>query len=132
MITESDPDDRMPPPPANPLTSAQINLIYTWIAQGARNNTCTNSCDTSNVTFSGTIFPLLQNSCIGCHSGAAAGGQIDLSSYQGVASVANNGRLLGAISHSPGFQPMPRGGNKLPDCRIDQVRIWIEGGALNN
>ena len=38
VITETDPDDIMPPPPHSPLTSAQIALIRTWIQQGAPNN----------------------------------------------------------------------------------------------
>lgn len=132
VLIDNDPDKRMPPPPASRLSTAQIDIIYDWIAQGAQNNTCNDICDTTNVTFSGTIFPLIQNSCIGCHSGTAAGGQIDLSNYQNISVVANNGKLLGSVNNDSGFSAMPKGGNKLPACRIDQIRIWIENGTLNN
>jgi len=132
VLIESDPEDRMPLSPASPLTNAQIDLIYTWIEQGALNNTCSNSCDTTNVTFSGTIFPMMQNSCTGCHSGSNPSGQIDLSNYQNISAMAINGRLLGSVKRDPGYSPMPRGGNKLPDCQIDQIRIWIQNGTLNN
>jgi hypothetical protein len=37
-ITDDDPDDRMPQPPYQPLTERQIQLIYIWIAQGAKDN----------------------------------------------------------------------------------------------
>ena len=37
MITE-DEDDRMPPPPKPPLSGANIQKVYTWILQGAKNN----------------------------------------------------------------------------------------------
>ena len=130
-LVKSDPDDRMPPAPSS-LTSDQINLVYKWIDQGAKNNTCANSCDTMNVTFSGTIFPLMQNSCTGCHSGPSSGGQIDLSNYQSIKLVAQNGKLYGSVNHSPGFSPMPKGGNGLLSCQVDQIRIWIQNGSLNN
>ena len=37
-ITETDPDEIMPRPPYEPLTARQINLIYIWIGQGAKDN----------------------------------------------------------------------------------------------
>ena len=132
VITENDPDKRMPPPPANPLNAQQIQLISQWIQQGAQNNFCSNSCDTNLVTFSGNVFPLIQSNCVGCHSGSAPGGQILLTDYQNIKVVANNGKLLGAVSWDNGFQPMPRGGSKLQDCQIDQIRIWIQNGSQND
>ncbi len=132
VITENDIDKRMPPAPANRLSDAQIDIIFKWIDQGAQNNTCNDICDTSNVTFSGSIFPLIQSNCIGCHTGSTAGGQVDLSSYQNISIVANNGKLLASVNHDIGVNPMPKGGNKLPACRIDQIRIWIQNGAQNN
>jgi len=132
VLIETDPDKRMPPPPENALSNAQVNLIFKWIEQGARNNTCSNNCDTLNVTYTGTIFPIIQNSCMGCHSGASPDGQIDLTTYQNIFTVAQNGKLFGAVNHSQGYQFMPKGGSKLPDCQVDEIRIWIENGALNN
>jgi hypothetical protein len=38
VITETRDDDRMPRPPYEPLTARQINLIYIWIGQGAKDN----------------------------------------------------------------------------------------------
>jgi hypothetical protein len=132
VLIETDPDKKMPRAPANPLNNSQVDLIYKWIEQGAANNTCSNSCDTNNVTFSGTIFPLIQNNCLGCHSGFSPSGQIDLSNHQNIAAISATGRLFGAINHDAGYTPMPRGGNKLPECQIAQMRIWIENGSLNN
>jgi hypothetical protein len=37
-IIDDDPDDRMPRPPYEPLTQRQIDIIYIWIAQGAKDN----------------------------------------------------------------------------------------------
>lgn len=131
-ITENDPDKIMPPPPNTPLTGAQINLISDWIAQGAVNNSCTDGCDTSNVTYSGTVVPILQLRCVGCHNSNTTSDNINLTLYSGVELVASNGRLLGAINHAAGFTPMPLSGPKLPQCDIDKIRIWVEDGAPNN
>ena len=135
MITENDPDDVMPPPPNQRLTADQINIIATWILQGAQNLTCdenTGACDTDNISYAGFVAPLLQNTCVGCHSGSAPGGGILLNSHANVRTVALNGRLYGAISHASGYQPMPRGGGRLAQCTIDKIKGWIDDGAPDN
>lgn len=131
-IIDDDPEDRMPPPPKNPLTQEQKDIIRIWIEQGAKNNSCNEDCDTTNVTFSGTIWPVIENNCYGCHSGGSPSGNILLVDYASVVSVANTGQLYGAVSHSPGFVAMPKNAPKLSDCKIDQIRIWIENGKPNN
>ncbi|MEO6443088.1 MAG: cytochrome c [Chitinophagales bacterium] len=134
-ITDSDPDDRMPPPPNTSLTGDQVALIAKWIQQGALNITCNangSGCDTSNVTYSGTVSSILQTYCVGCHGSAAPSGGIVLSQYNGVAAVALSGQLVGAITHSPGYTAMPLGGNKLPSCEIEQITKWVNDGATNN
>jgi uncharacterized membrane protein len=132
-MTEDDSEDRMPPPPAAPMTSAQLTLISKWISQGAKNNSCLESgCDTTNVKYSTHIKPLIQNSCQGCHSGASPGGGIELATYAGVKAIADNGQFIGAISHLTGYSAMPKNGNKLSDCQIKMVNIWINQGAPEN
>lgn len=131
VITENDPDDRMPPPPNQPLSSQQINMIAQWINQGAQNNRC-DECDTTNVTYSGKIRAILDGKCVGCHNNTLASDGVNLTNYIGVQSVALNGRLYGAVNHAPGFAAMPQGGPKLPDCEIAAIRIWVQDGAPNN
>jgi uncharacterized membrane protein len=126
-------EDQMPPSPASPMTTAQLNLISKWIGQGAKNNSCILSgCDTTNVKYSTHIKPLIQNSCQGCHSGAAPGGGINLATYAGVKAIADNGAFVGAISHLTGYSAMPKNGNKLTDCQINMVNIWINQGSPEN
>ena len=38
--TENDEDDIMPPPPMDPLSDDEINMIVLWMEQGAKNNSC--------------------------------------------------------------------------------------------
>lgn len=83
-------------------------------------------CDTINpVTFSGTIQPMIQNSCslINCHSGPSPSGNVPLGSYSDVATIAANGLLIKALKGT-GVIKMPPGG-KLKDCSISQIEIWI-------
>ena len=132
VITETDPDKLMPPPPIQSLTPAEIQLIVAWIQQGAPNNSCVGGCDTTNVTYSGTIAPWLQFKCNGCHSGSAPQGGLDLTTWAAASTVALDGRMPGAIQHQSPYVSMPPAGGMLPQCDIDKVLIWIQDGAPNN
>ncbi len=90
------------------------------------------TCDTAIVTYSGSVNPLLTAYCTGCHSGANAPLGIKLDAYAGVKVQASNGKLLGTITHSPGFSPMPKNGVQLSDCNIAKIRKWVAAGAPNN
>jgi uncharacterized membrane protein len=126
-------EDQMPPSPAVPMTSTQLTTISKWIGQGAKNNSCFESgCDTTNVKYSTHIKPLIQNHCQGCHSGNAPGGGINLATYAGVKAIADNGKFFGSISHLSSYKAMPQNGNKLTDCQITTVKIWIYQGAPEN
>jgi len=132
-INETDPSDRMPRPPQNPLSAEQKDLIRRWLLQGAQNNSCADaSCDTSNVTYSGTIAPLVAQRCGGCHGGGSPQGGLNFSTWSGLNAVAMDGRLEAAIRHQAGVPAMPPVGAQLPDCRIQQFLIWIDTGAPNN
>lgn len=90
-------------------------------------------CDTSNVTYTGKIVPLLENNCLSCHSHAAAaslGNNIHLESYADVKALTTS--IAGAINHTGSFSPMPKNGGKLSSCLINQFDIWVRNGALNN
>lgn len=122
--------ERMPPPPASAWTTDQINMLAKWINQGALENSC-DRCDTTNFKFTTNIKPIIQNNCVGCHSGSAPSGKIDLSTYSGIQAVALNGKLYGSVSWSAGFSAMPKS-QKLPNCQITQLKKWIDAGSQNN
>jgi hypothetical protein len=88
--------------------------------------------DTVNVSFSATIEPLLRANCFSCHGNGSNLGSVSLETYDNVKALAVSGRLLGSISHSIGFVAMPAGADKLDDCSINAVRIWIDEGGRNN
>ena len=135
MITLSDSAFRMPKAPNNALTREQIDKIGLWIQQGALNNGCVETpeeCDTDNVTFSGTVFSIIENKCQGCHSGTSPGGGINLANYDDISTIAGDGRLEGVINHLDGFKAMPLGGTMLPSCEIKKITAWIADGAQDN
>ena len=89
-------------------------------------------CDTSNMTFSTNIQPILQNFCFSCHGNGLSENGINFDTYAGVKAVADNGKLVGAISHASGFVAMPQSAPKLSDCNINRIKAWVNSGALNN
>jgi hypothetical protein len=92
--------------------------------------TLSNACDTTNVTFSGTIASILSNNCYSCHSNANAafGGGIHLQSIADV--ITNSSKIVVSINQT-GSKPMPPGG-KLSSCSITQFDIWVRNGMPNN
>jgi len=124
-------DDRMPPPPLPRLPAAVIDSIAAWIGYGAPDEFCGEVCDTINpVTFSGTLWPIIQTSCLGCHGATNPGGSVRLTNYSDVAAVASSGLLMDALKGN-GVAKMPPAGS-FSVCRIRQFALWINNGYPNN
>ncbi len=124
-------EDQMPPSPNKPLSIAQVDSIYSWISYGALNENCGSLCDTAAaVTFSGTVWPVIQTYCYGCHSGTNAQKGQHLENYQDVYTAASNGKLMGVLTAN-GYALMPPAG-ALSSCEINQIQKWIANGSPNN
>lgn len=91
-----------------------------------------NPCDTTDVTFSATIVPILQQNCYSCHSNAANLGSVSVEGYDNVKALVDDGRLTGSIKYQAGYSPMPSGAPQLTDCNLLKIDTWINHGALNN
>jgi len=120
-------------PPSGELPQAQLNLVYTWIAQGAKNNFCnasSNNCDTMNVSYTSALAPIVNTYCKGCHSASIPSGGVTLDTYSGLATVANNGQLVMALTGK--LPAMPLYSPELSNCNIGKFRQWIREGAKNN
>ncbi len=130
-IIDTDPNDRMPRPPAPAFTTEQKNLVKKWIEQGALNNVCNESygkCDTTNVSYTTYVQPLVAGKCQGCHGINNPGGGIKLTNYDEVKASAQTGKFYGAITWSPGFKKMPQSGPQLSSCQTSKVKAWIDAG----
>jgi Planctomycete cytochrome C. len=124
-------EDRMPPSGNVQLTTAEIDSIAAWISYGALDQNCGEVCDTINpVTFSGTIWPIMQSSCTGCHSGTTPGGGVSITGYTNISALAASGALMNSLTGN-GVTRMPSG-SAFSVCRIRQFEIWINNGHLNN
>lgn len=90
------------------------------------------TCDTSNVTFTQTIKPILDSKCAtgGCHDAATLAGGYNYTVYGGA--KAGSKRMIGAITWASGFSAMPKGMNKLDACEITKITKWINDGAQDN
>ena len=129
----TDPEESMPPPDNTPLTIAQKNLLIEWINQGALNNSCEpTACDTTDVSFTQNIFPIISGNCTGCHSGTDPSGGISLTDYTEIRNQSLNGELLNAIKWNGLAENMPKNSDQLSDCKIDIIEAWINNGAPNN
>ncbi len=92
-------------------------------------------CDTSNVTYSNDVKPILLSSCAksACHDAATPSNGYDFSGYTGAMAAALNGRLLGTVKQASGeTNPMPKGLPKLDSCSINKITRWVNQGAPNN
>jgi hypothetical protein len=90
----------------------------------------TNLCKTDSMSFQNDVYPVLLNSCVGCHGNFGASAGVNLEGYDNVKK--NNIRMMNAIEYKAGASRMPQGASKLPACTINQLNAWIAQGLKNN
>lgn len=89
-------------------------------------------CDTSSVTYSSSVVPILVSNCTSCHGGSTPSAGIKLDAYADVKIQVTNGKLWGSVSHAVNFSPMPKNAAKMSNCNLSKIKKWIDAGALNN
>ncbi len=89
-------------------------------------------CDTVDVSYANDIKPIINNSCIGCHSAAANQGNVTLEGHESLLKYVDDKSLLGSVQQIAGFSPMPQGASKISDCNIAKIQSWINAGSPNN
>lgn len=86
-------------------------------------------CDTTNVTYSLTIQPIIAAKCAtsGCHTAGGTGpGNFD--NYSGAKEKVDNGSFLNRTTILRNMPPTA----PLTACEISHVEKWIQAGAPNN
>jgi hypothetical protein len=121
----------MPPAPAPKLLKKETDLILKWITEGAKNVKCNSTIDTTTITFSKTIQPLLETNCVGCHKTGSSSGGVLLDNYSNVKIYVTNNKIWNVMNYVKGYSPMPPS-EKLNDCQLLVMKKWIDNGALNN
>ncbi|MCX6232290.1 MAG: hypothetical protein NTZ33_12195 [Bacteroidetes bacterium] len=84
------------------------------------------NCDTTNVTYSGTVSAIIAANCYSCHNTGSANSEF--TNYAQVFAKAD--RIKGRITGQSG-NIMPQTG-KMDNCSINKVVAWINKGALDN
>lgn len=90
------------------------------------------TCDTTDVSYSAVILPIIDIACYVCHDAATSLGTVNLEGYDALKTYALNGSLIGVLRREAGYSPMPQNAGPLPDCDIDKIESWIQDGALDN
>ena len=91
------------------------------------------NCDTATVSYGTTVNTIINSyGCLSCHSGSSPSGNIGLETYPKIKIIADNGKLVGSITHASGFIPMPDGAAKMNQCDINRVKAWVSAGAPDN
>jgi hypothetical protein len=94
------------------------------------------TCDTTNISYSNYIAPLLSDNCYRCHSqgNSYLGSGYVLDTWFNVIAQANSGNLVTDISITDigSVHHMPNGLPSLSQCDINKVKAWVSQGAKNN
>lgn len=89
-------------------------------------------CDTTQVSFSGTINPILEAKCNQCHNASQSDGGVTLEGYSEVIQWVDNGLLLCSVRWDDGCSQMPKNAPQIPSCDIAKIERWILDGAPEN
>lgn len=90
-------------------------------------------CSVLDVSYSEDIISVFQSyGCIGCHGSSSPSGNVVLDTYDGVKTVADNGKLESSVSWDGNAANMPPGGSQIDECSINKISAWVEAGATNN
>ena len=89
----------------------------------------TDNCDTTTVSFTADIMPIINNSCatVGCHVQGGSGVGI-FENYTQIKSKVDDGSFEQRVVVQ---QDMPPSG-PLSDCQIKHIKKWINDGAPDN
>jgi hypothetical protein len=91
-----------------------------------------NDCDTSSVSYSGHIAPIMVLSCNSCHGLSFPQGGVVTADYAGLSVVAASGALVGAVYHQSGYVSMPPSQPQLDSCSLKRIAAWVNQGFQDN
>lgn len=89
-------------------------------------------CETEMISYSAYIRPLADQNCAysGCHAGQFPSANLNLTTYEGLKSIADDSQLVGRTTGERG-NIMPHTG-ALPNCDVLKITSWVQAGAPNN
>jgi len=92
------------------------------------------ACDTNNVRYSVEVKNVFDARCNSCHAGVNASAGIRLDNHADIKTYLDQtgSTLVSSIEQDGNASSMPQGQPRIPDCEINQVKIWIANGYPEN
>lgn len=91
-------------------------------------------CDTTAVTYSASVAPIMNQTCTPCHS--PGGGSLPYfdthATIKEYLDMGTDSNLIDRINFMGPNASMPQGGTKMPACDIRKIELWIADGYPNN
>ena len=84
-------------------------------------------CDTTAMSFSTDIQPIIQANCVSCHTPGGQEESTPFNDYDGIVSYAD--QIVERVQGNGSIMP-PTG--HLPVCDQRKIESWVKAGALNN
>lgn len=129
----------------NKLQKFYLSLILIFITATSFNSCYYDSeeylysgliCDSTDVSFSADVVPILEANCYVCHSienADESGEGYILETYEELNASTDGETLIDVVDWlDGGASDMPKGGSQLPDCQRAVIRNWVNEGMLNN
>lgn len=107
---------------ANPLSSDQ------FVFKAPEGVTKKAAPEPGSITFA-DIKPILDQNCVGCHSGGGAKKGVDLSSYANVSKYVTPGDPANSRMISPVKRGIMPPGRPLPTETVAKLEAWVRAGA---
>jgi len=109
-----------------------IVLLFNRCVNKNETELYSNICDTTNLTFSNDIKPILQANCYVCHAASIQSGGFNMEDFNEIVKRLNSGLLINAINRKDGYPQMPKFQDKLPACIIAKITAWNNAGHPQN
>ncbi len=85
-----------------------------------------------DITYTNTIANLVETKCFMCHAPdvyKTKASRMKMYDYASLKKATESGQLMGSITHTKGYIPMPyRKNEKIDTCSIVLFQQWIAGG----
>lgn len=88
---------------------------------------CSNDDEPKEITYNSTVSEIMTTRCTGCHGGNSPSGNLSLTTYSEVKTIAETGTLMNRLNDSN--NPMPPTG-LLPEADRNSIQTWIDNGFL--
>ncbi|OYW27715.1 MAG: hypothetical protein B7Z47_06440, partial [Chthoniobacter sp. 12-60-6] len=142
LLLSSDEDTAMPPKKEGALEKSQIEVIKTWIEQGAEWPAGVVLEQTPRIKFEKHIQPILEQNCVSCHNADKAKGDWIITTKKEAFSTGENAPnilpfdLKSAIYHATtlpadddDLMPPKKSGGPLSKEDVNFLKLWIQQGA---